>query len=230
MNAWRLALSILLALCLAGTVVGACDDDDDDNDDNNDSSPADDDDDDDNDDDDNNDDTSPIDDDDDDNDDDDDDTTPADYSCDEVADGLFNTCAMTLNDIHGVAQGEDDLEQWCGLSEELFTAKTVAPFWNCMGVCSFDEDCETACLDACLNPPDPGTGCATAVHGVYACGVAFVFVGTPLYIPEMDLQAVCGDYAVVDWTCAQGCVDSLTCSNPPTAPETMAMITCLGDC
>ena len=229
---WLLTLSIVFSVAVFG-----CGDDDDDDDDNDTSSPDDDDDDNDNDDDDDNDDDNNDDDDnddnddndDDDNDDDDDDTTPVDYPCADIADGLVNTCEVTLEDVDGIGQDQSGVETWCGLSEELLASRSPAPFWQCMGECVYERFCDLDCLNACAAPADPGSGCASTVHGVYACGVVFLFAETRLYIPEMDLQAYC-EADPFDWDCAQGCVDSLTCSDPPTSQEALAMITCVTAC
>lgn len=224
-----LALIAVLTLSMGAFVV-ACssgDDDDDDNDDNDDN---DDDtwtDDDDADDDDN--DTGGDDDDTGDDDDDDDDDTGGDYTCDSVADGMINTCTTTLLDLEGVQQDVAGLTAWCEASEEFMAAKLASPFWNCVGDYVFVDFCDEAAIDACLDPGDPGSGCGSAVNGVYACGVVWVFEGTDFFIPEMDMQEACGS---LDWTwdCYGDCVGSVTCSDPPTQPEANAMIACLNAC
>jgi hypothetical protein len=216
-----LALIAMLSLGL-GLMIVACSSGDDDDDDSGDDDFVDDDnagDDDDNDD--NDDDTGADDDDDDDD----------DYTCAQVADGMINTCQITLLDINGTQQDQAGLEDWCALSESLFTAKTAAPFWNCMGDCVFVSFCDQACFDACLAPADPGSGCGSTVHGIYACGVVFIFnENQNLWIPEMDMAAACDSMTDTPWDCYADCTSTLTCSNPPTPDEAQAMIDCLNAC
>ena len=139
---------------------------------------------------------------DDDDDDDDDDFT----TCGDVADGMINTCGITLLDSDGMLQDEGGLVEWCELSESLY-GKSDSVFWNCMGDCVFNEFCDEWCFDDCFIPGDPGSGCGHTVHGFYDCDVVFLFDSSRFWIPELDMQATCelfGD----DWACYQVCVDS----------------------
>ena len=214
-------LTLAMVLCLGMSMAMiACDDDDDDDDDttgDDDTFGGDDDDatdddatDDDVTDDDDDDDADDDDVDDDDVDDDDDDATDDDTggaaTCDDIADGMLNTCSLTLLDMGGVQQDEGGLVEWCELSEAMY-AKSASAFWNCMGDCVFFEFCDEACFDDCLAPADPGSGCGHTVHGIYNCEVTFVFSATDYWIPEMDMHEVC-DMFDDDWACYQVCVDS----------------------
>jgi hypothetical protein len=206
------AIAALLVAWVIGCVASDSDDgdessgDDDDNDNDDDQTPAD-----------------------DDDDNDDNDTGP--YTCGEVANQLENVCGFQFN----LIDDDDDqsYEEWCELSEGLFSGKIESPFWNCMGLCGFVEDCEEACFDACIDRPDPGgNGCDHTVHGIYACSVVFIFdVNLPYWIPEMDLMAACtGSMSGEPWDCYGQCVATLTCSDPPTSQEANAMIGCLDAC
>jgi hypothetical protein len=235
MTTWRkfLLLSICLFLVLGGLVAACGDDDDDDDAADDDETPDDDtpgDDDTSTDDDDDDDDDNDDDDDDNDNDDDDDTTPPPDYSCSQVADGVYNTCGLTLRDAAGNPVNEAGLVTWCGLSEALFPVKAHTPFWDCLGNCTFEEDCDMDCFDVCLDPPDPGEVCGTAVDSIYACDVVFLFTGTDYYIPEADLQQACAWWDGMNWACAQTCAEEAACSDPPTQAQTLQVIACMGDC
>ena len=148
------------------------------------------------------------DDDDDDNDDDSggDDDDDDSETCADIGDGFYNICGVTLSDGDGVQQGEAGLVEWCGLSEGLY-AKSDSVFWNCIGACVFDEFCDDGCLDDCLMPADPGTGCGHTVHGIYNCDTIFLFTDSRLWIPELDMHNVC-DLFEDDWACYSTCVDS----------------------
>jgi len=161
---------------------------------------------------------------------DDDDNDDVTYTCDGVADGMVNTCGITLLDLEGTQQDVAGLTAWCEASEEFMAAKLASPFWTCIGDAVFVDFCDEASFDACLAPADPGSGCGSAVHGIYACGVVWTFTDTTFWIPEMDMQAACGSLTDWPWSCYADCVSNTTCSDPPTQAEANAMIACLNAC
>jgi hypothetical protein len=152
------------------------------------------------------------------------------YDCEKVASGLWDVCGLA---IVGIPEDEASLQEWCGLSADLFVGE-VSPFWECMADCVFLTDCAETCFESCMAPPDPGgAGCSHSVHLLYSCGVVFSY--TPpvqsYYIPEMDAAAACtGSMSELPWDCYGQCVATLTCSDPPTSQEANAMIGCLDAC
>jgi hypothetical protein len=109
----------------------------------------------------------------------------------------------------------------------------MSPFWLCLGDCAYIEDCSEVCFDGCEHPADPGgNGCDHTVHGIYACGVVFIYEENGEFlIPEMDIQAACsGSMSDQPWDCYGDCTGSMTCSDPPTQQEAQAMIECLNAC
>jgi len=225
---WWLALMAVAALA-AGLCLAACDDDDDNDDEEGDDdtsyftpTPEPDDDDD----------TTPGDDDDDDDDDTDvdDDVTPdddddEDYTCNDVGQAIVNDCGWTMSDLDGNPLDAVGFAEWCDLCEEMWTGgKMSSPYWSCMAEAAIDMFCDIDhANDVCAAPADPGTGCGHIVFGIYECQVVFVF-NEPYdnyYIPQMDMQEICGDLTDWPWDCMATCVedypacgdDFLTCLN-----------------
>jgi len=124
-------------------------------------------------------------------------------------------------------------EDWCNLAEAFFTEKLRSPFFKCLTDYVFVADCDSASYDACNSPPDPGgAGCGHVTHGIYACGVVFVYdIESEYFIPEMDAMAACNDQLRDwPWACFSDCMAPLTCSEPPTNPESVAMADCCNSC
>jgi hypothetical protein len=162
---------------------------------------------------------------DDDNDDNDDDT--ASYTCQQVDGGLNDICDRPLLSLDAT------WEEWCGLSSELFGG-AMSPYFLCIADCAFVQDCSEPCFTGCDSPEDPGgDGCDHTVHGIYVCGVAFLYDSDPDYywIPEMDAAAACtGSMSNEPWSCYGHCAASASCSDPPTPDETQALIDCMNAC
>jgi hypothetical protein len=116
---------------------------------------------------------------------------------------------------------EEQMTEWCELSAAMFNVlQSISPFWDAMGDCIFVEWCDEGCFDACLDPPSPGDGCGDIVSSIYDCNIVFVFEGGLYWVPEMDLQAVCGDLTDWPWDCYADCV--------PVGCD--AMLDCLNAC
>jgi hypothetical protein len=46
----------------------------------------------------------------------------------------------------------------------------------------------------------------------------------------MDMAGACSSMTTMPWSCYEDCVETVTCSDPPTQPEAQAMIACLNAC
>ncbi|MDP8224787.1 MAG: hypothetical protein P9L99_15620 [Candidatus Lernaella stagnicola] len=163
-------------------------------------------------------------------DDDDDDDTP-DYTCSQVADGSINTCSRDLNGVSGTPVGQTGMQAWCEATENLFGGKALSSvFWNCWGDCVFEQSCGEPCFSACENPPVPGSGCGATAGGLYACGVHIQIDTSDYFIQLLDLLEFCEYMTEWPWECYQTCVDTVSCSTPPTPSQTNNMFTCMEGC
>jgi len=166
-------------------------------------------------------------------DDDDNDASPGTADCATVADGMINTCQISLTESDGKTQAtQSDLTAWCNDSEQFVGSSGLSPFWSCAYDCVTVSFCEQSCFTACLTPADPGgTGCDHTTYLIYSCDVIFEFSANQLYwIPELDMAAECKSDTQTPWSCYATCMANNPCSNPPTQAQANAVIACLNTC
>ncbi|NLH47765.1 MAG: hypothetical protein GX444_04075 [Myxococcales bacterium] len=154
-----------------------------------------------------------------------------DPTCGSVAEMMNELCTGALPDEHGNVPGEAGLKKWCELSAALMPSETFPPFWECLSHCfPFGGECDSSCVLGCLAPPNPGSDCGAAIFGIYHCNIEIVFKGTDLWIPQLDLLAICDNLPGYPMDCYLGCWEKYPCSDPIEGLQHEILLACINGC